>query len=139
MASEKHDFIVSAIVRKMRLDGFKVIYLDGKYQNISTEKFDIPPRIINHKPDVIGEKDSKFFCIGEAKTTKDLFTKRTKDQIIDFLAIVRLNSGNKLVIGIPLNAKEDLQKLLIELRVIKQKQIEIIYIPEDLLPYEEEV
>jgi len=88
---------------------------------------------------LLEKKDSKFFCIGEAKTTKDLFTKRTKDQIIDFLAIVGLNSGNKLVIGIPLNAKEDLQKLLIELGVIKQKQIQIIYIPEDLLPYEEEV
>ena len=139
MASKKHDFIVSLIVRKMRKDGFKVIYLDGKYQDIDTEKFDIPPKIINHKPDVIGEKDSIFFCIGEAKTTKDLFTKRTKNQIIDFLAIIKLNFGNKLVIGIPLNAKEDLQKLLIELKVTRQKQIEIIYIPKDLLPYEEEV
>jgi len=139
MASEKHDFIVSLIVRKMRQDGFEVIYLDGKYQNISTEKFDIPPRIINHKPDVIGEKDSIFFCIGEAKTKNDLLTERTKNQIIDFLTIIRLNSENKLVIGIPLSAKKKLEKLLIELRVINQKQIEIIYIPEDLLPYEEQV
>jgi len=139
MASEKHDFIVSAIVRKMRLDGFKVIYLDGKYQNIGTEKFDIPPKIINHKPDVIGEKDSIFFCIGEAKTKNDLLAERTKNQIIDFLTIIRLNSGNKLVIGIPLSAKKILEKLLIKLQVINQKQIEIIYIPEDLLPHEEEV
>lgn len=139
MASEKHDFIVSAIVRKIRQDGFRVIYLDGKYQDINTEKFDIPPKIINHKPDVIGEKDSIFFCIGEAKTKNDLLTERTKNQIIDFLAIVKLNSGNKFVIGIPLNAKEDLEKLLIELGVVNQKQIKIIYIPEELLPYEEQI
>jgi len=139
MASEKHDFIVSAIVRKIRQDGFRVIYLDRKYQDINTEKFDIPPKIINHKPDVIGEKDSIFFCIGEAKTKNDLLTERTKNQIIDFLAIVKLNSGNKFVIGIPLNAKEDLEKLLIELGVVNQKQIKIIYIPEELLPYEEEI
>ena len=139
MASEKHDFIVSLIVRKMRKDGFKVIYLDGKYQDIDTKKFDIPPKIINHKPDVIGEKDSIFFCIGEAKTKNDLLAERTKNQIIDFLTIIRLNSGNKLVIGIPLSAKKILEKLLIKLQVINQKQIEIIYIPEDLLPHEEEV
>ena len=139
MASEQHNFIVSAIARKIRQDGFRVIYLDGKYQDINTEKFDIPPKIINHKPDVIGEKDSIFFCIGEAKTKNDLLTERTKNQIIDFLTIVRLNSGNKLVIGTPLNAKEDLEKLLIALGVVNQKQIEIIYIPEELLPYEEKI
>ncbi|KUK55983.1 MAG: hypothetical protein XD79_0369 [Atribacteria bacterium 34_128] len=139
MPSEKHDFIVSAIVRKIRQDGFRVIYLDGKYQDIDTEKFDIPPKIINHKPDVIGEKESIFFCIGEAKTKNDLLSERTKNQIIDFLTIVRLSSGNKLVLGIPLNAKENLEKLLIELGIVNQKQIEIICIPEELLPYEEEI
>ena len=139
MASEKHDFIVSAIVRKIRQDGFRIIYLDGKYQDIDTERFDIPPKIINHKPDVIGEKEGIFFCIGEAKTRNDIFSKRTKNQITDFLTIVRLNSGNRLVVGIPLNAKEDLEKLLLELGLVNQKQMEIIYIPEELLPYEEQI
>lgn len=139
MASKRHDFIVSAIARKMRKDGFKVIYLDGRYQDVDEKKFDIPPKIINHKPDIVGENENIFFCVGEAKTENDIFTKRTKNQIIDFLAIVRLNSGNKLVIGIPLNAKEDLKKLLIELKFINQKQIEIICIPEELLPHEKKI
>jgi hypothetical protein len=139
MASEKHNFIVSAIARKIRQDGFRIIYLEGKYQDIDTKKFDIPPKIINHKPDIIGEKDNMFFCIGEAKTKTDIFSERTKNQIIDFLTIVRLSYGNKLVLGIPLNAKENLEKLLIELGIVNQKQIEIIRIPEELLPYEEEI
>lgn len=139
MASKKHDFIVSAIARKMRKDGFKVVYLDGRYQDVDEKKLDIPPKIINHKPDIVGEKENIFFCVGEAKTKNDIFTKRTKNQIIDFLTIIRLNSGNKLVIGIPLNAKEDLKKLLIELKFINQKQIEIIYIPEELLPHEKKI
>jgi len=139
MASEKHNFIVSAIARKIRQDRFRIIYLDGKYQDIDTKKFDIPPKIINHKPDVIGEKEGIFFCIGEAKTKNDIFSERTKNQITDFLTIVRLNSGNRLVVGIPLNAKEDLEKLLLELGLANQKQIQIIYIPEGLLPYEEEI
>ena len=36
MASEQHNFIVSAIARKMKLDGFGIIYLDGKYQDVET-------------------------------------------------------------------------------------------------------
>ena len=139
MVSERHNFIVSAIARKIRQDGFRIIYLDGKYQDIDTEKFGIPPKIINHKPDVVGEKEGIFFCIGEAKTKNDLLTERTKNQIIDFLKIVRLNHGNKLFIGIPLNAKDDLEKLLITLAITNQNQIEIIYIPEELLPYDEEI
>ena len=138
MASEKHDFIVSAIVRKIRQNGFRIIYLDGKHQDFDTKKFDIPPKILNHKPDVIGEKED-IFCVGEAKTMNDIFSQRTRNQIIDFLSIIRLNSRNKLIIGIPLNAKKDLEKLLIELGYTNQKQIEIIHIPEELLPYEDKV
>ncbi len=139
MASAKHDFIVSAIVRRIRQDGFKVIYLDGKYKDIGTKELDIPPKIVNHKPDVIGGKENMSFCIGEAKTENDLFTSRTKNQIIDFLTVVRLNSESRLVIGIPLGSKRDLEKLLRELRVMNQKQIETIYVPEELLPHEEEI
>ncbi|MBI3486492.1 hypothetical protein HY025_06195 [Candidatus Daviesbacteria bacterium] len=139
MASEKHNFIISAIARKIRQDGFKVIYLDGKYQDINIKKLDIPPKIINHKPDIIGVKESTFFCIGEAKTRSDIFSKRTINQISDFVEIVRLNSENKLFIGIPLDAKDDLERLLSKLGFASDKQIKIIHIPEELLPYEEEI
>ncbi len=139
MASKKHDFIVSAIVRKMRQDGFRIIYLDGKYQDINTEKFDVPPKIINHKPDIIGVKDSVFFCIGEAKTENDIFSKRTKNQISDFFEIIGLNTGNKLILGIPLKTKKNLKRLLFQIGLEGNKQIEILCIPEELLPYEEEI
>ena len=139
MASEQHNFIVSAIARKIRQYGFRIIYFDGKYQDIGTKKFDIPPQIINHRPDVIGEKEGKFFCIGEAKTGSDIFNERTKNQLIDFFSIVKLNNENKLIVGITLNAKNDLENLFLELGFDSQKQIEIICIPEELLPNEEEL
>lgn len=137
MASERHNFIVSAIARKMRSFGFEIIYLDGKPQDIGTKMFDIPPRIINHRPDIVGEKDNMYFCIGEAKTQSDIHSERTKNQIIDFLALVRQNSGNKLILGVPLEAKDDLDKLLVKLGVVNLEQIDFVYIPEILLPYEE--
>ena len=61
MASERHNFIVSAIARKIKLAGFRIIYLDGKYQDVGINKFDIPPKITHHRPDVIGEKDNEYF------------------------------------------------------------------------------
>jgi len=112
---------VSAITRKMRSNGFEIIYLDGKPQDIGTKRFDIPPKIINHKPDIVGEKDGLYFCIGEAKTWNDIHSNRTKNQIVDFLEIVRQNSGNRLILGIPLNAKDDLERLLVKLRVASQE------------------
>jgi hypothetical protein len=139
MASANHNFIVSSIARKIRQDGFRIIYLDGKYHDIDTKKFDLPPKIINHKPDIIGVKESALFCIGEAKTGSDIFSKRTKDQIVDFFTIVKLNSGNRLIIGIPSDAIEDLKRLLFQLGLVNHKQIEIIHIPEELLPYEEDI
>lgn len=138
MASNRHDFIVAAISRKIRQYNFDVTYLDGRYQDVDVRKFDIPPQIIHHKPDIIGEKNASF-CIGEAKTEGDLKNQRTKSQIKDFFVFISQNKNNRLILGIPMKAKTDLQHLLADLGVLNEKQIEIIYIPEELLPYEEEI
>ncbi len=139
MASKRHDFIVSAVVRKMRKGEFKIVYLDGRYQDIGMIKPEIPPKIIRHKPDIIGEKENGAFCIGEAKTEYDIFSKRTRNQISDFMKIVRTNSENKLIIGIPSNSKGGLEQLLCKLGYWHHEQIEILHIPEKLLPYEKEI
>lgn len=137
MASERHNFIVSAIGRKIRQAGFQILYLDGKFRDLRFGRFDIPPKIINHKPDIVAVKDDAFFCIGEAKTAHDIFSQRTKNQINDFISIVRMNPKNKLYVGIPLKSRADLERLLQELELHQDKQIEVILVPEELLPNEE--
>jgi hypothetical protein len=139
MASEQHDFILSMIARKIQTYGFSIVNYDGKTQNTCQHKFDIPPQIIHHKPDIIGEKEGNILCIGEAKTKNDIFTKRTKNQIIDFLYIVGLHPQNRLIIGVPTSALSDLYSVLRKLGVDKNIQLEIIHIPEALLPHEEEI
>jgi hypothetical protein len=139
MATKRHDFIVSAIARKMRQGDFQIVYLDGRYQDISMTKPEIPPRIIHHKPDVIGEKENGTFCIGEAKTEHDISSERTMNQICDFVTMVCMHSENKLVIGVPSNARDDLEQLLCKLGYWPHRQIEILHIPEKLLPYEKEM
>jgi len=139
MASKRHDFIVSAVARKIRMEGFKISYFDGRYETLDTIKPRIPPKIIRHKPDIIGEKENGAYCVGEAKTEGDIFSERTKNQIIDFMKIVELNPENMLIIGIPLNTIGFLTKILIKLGFHNNKQIEILRIPEKLLPYEEKL
>lgn len=139
MASEKHNFIVSALVRKIRVEGFRIIYLDGKYQDVNDTKYGIPPKIINHRPDVIGEKENKNFCVGEAKTKSDLFSLRTINQFKDFFEIVNYGVGNRLYIGIPFSAKKDLNKLFDTLNIDNLSNVDIIYVPDELLPCENEI
>jgi len=138
MATRQHDFIVSAISRKIKLNGFKIIYLDGRYQDIEIEKPDIPPKILNHRPDIVGVKN-ELFIIGEAKTKNDLCCQRSKQQFIDFYNITSANPENRFIIGIPMSAIDSLAHLLNELGLAETKQIEILSIPDILLPEEHEI
>jgi hypothetical protein len=139
MASKQHDFILSLVIRKIRTLGFTIAYQDGKFQDNGISKYEIPPRIIHHKPDVIGKNENSLFCIGEAKTKNDIFTLRTENQIKDFLELVKTNPGNKLIIGIPADETTSLSRLMQRIGVENNTQIEIIRVPKELFPYEEEL
>jgi hypothetical protein len=132
MASQKHDFIVASISRKVRELGFDITFVDGEYVNISLIKHPIPPKIVNHKPDIIGENRIGNYCIGEAKTKNDLKSKRTKQQLIDFSEFVNLYAGNFFIIGIPLSAENELNQLIEKLNLNNQSII-ILRIPDNLL------
>lgn len=139
MASAKHDFIVAMIARKMREIGFEIIYMEGRYKDVNKVKFEIPPTILRHRPDVVGQKGKVNFCVGEAKTERDLLSRRTSEEFSDFLSLVSTNSGNRLFIGIPSSAKGVLQDLLAKLGVIPHKQLAVIYVPDLLLPSDEKI
>jgi hypothetical protein len=139
LASKAHNFIVSSLVRKIRTDGFRIIYFEGKYQDVNVMSYNIPPKIINHRPDVIGEKEDKSFCIGEAKTKNDLMSSRTKKQFKDFSDLTTIGNGNKFYLGIPISASPKLRKLLDLLNLNSNKNIEVVYIPDEILKFENEI
>jgi hypothetical protein len=137
VASSQHNFIVSVISGKLQKNGFKIIYLDGVYADFTMTKKNIPPTIINHRPDVIGENESGHFIIGEAKTISDLATQRTKNQFLDFLSFISIEKNNRLIIGIDSDSENVLKKLLQALNIINHAQLEIVVVPALLLPKEE--
>ena len=120
MVSSVHQFILTLVARKMREIGFEPIAYDGDYNNLGLHKLNIPPKIINHRPDIMGINLRNEFCIGEVKTANDIFSIRTKNQFVDFLQF-----GN-LIIGIPNNAKEILISRLKSLNILFNKNIILI-------------
>lgn len=130
MASRAHQFMLTLLVRKMRLLGFEPIAYDGDSYQIGKNKLKIPPTIIRHRPDVIGIDINNILCIGEVKTIHDLSSPRTSSQLKDF------SKCAPVIICTAKHAEDKLSKLLKRINLLFQKNIELLIIPDELIPYD---
>lgn len=136
MPSKLHQMLVDLIGRKMHDKGFTPVAYDGKNYLIHGENVPIPPKIGRHRPDIIGINiRTKVLCIGEAKTSSDLSSERTRQQFSDYANIIGYTSGQKfeLIIGIPLRAESTLLKLMSDLSLNGIKNVSYILLPEELV------
>ncbi|MEW6409383.1 MAG: hypothetical protein AB1488_04635 [Nitrospirota bacterium] len=136
MPTKLHQMIVGLIGRKMREKGYDIVAFDGNEYLFDGQKLNIPPPIKRHKPDIVGFKfETNEICIGEAKTSEDLFSKRTKEQLLDYSNTKGISTGKHLeiILGIPKSAEEDLIKLLKELNLFGKDFISYIWLPEELV------
>ena len=136
MPSKLHQMIVGLIGRKMREKGYDIVAFDGNEYLFDGQKINIPPSIKRHRPDIVGFKfETKEICVGEAKTSKDLFSKRTKEQLLDYSNIKGLSTGKhiEIILGIPKSAEGDLIRLLSELNLFEKDFISYIWLPEELV------
>ena len=136
MKISRHNIIVGFVAGNAQKCGFKIKSLEGNHNNVTIYKPQLPEKLINHRPDVIGLNIDGAVCIGEAKTGADLKTRRSKTQLIDFVSIIRNRPDNLLIIGIPMGEKELLLKVLRDLRIIIDDQIRILEIPETFLHHD---
>jgi hypothetical protein len=136
MASRAHQFIADMVSRKMYQEGYEVVAFEGE-NSMEMVKLHIPPRILRHRPDLIGVKDQSI-AIGEAKTADD-FSSRTREQLLDFtFKEDSQNDVNKEVyFGIPMSIEEKFRDLMGELG-ISNGDITILAIPDRLLPQDNE-
>jgi len=130
MATRAHQFIAELIARKMNIDGFEVISFDGLSESERT-KLKIPPKIIRHRPDLLGIDRQKNICIGEAKTAGDMGP-RTQEQLEDFSSI-----GVRFYIGIPSSAEWELEKMLKKYVQPNNGLVLVVKVPDRLLPGED--
>jgi len=126
MPSQRHQFIVDCIIRKMRLYGFEPVSLDGISTLVSS--LNIPRKILHHRPDVIGIDKNDNFCIGEAKTENDINSKRTKEQIRDYQEV-----NACAIFGCPNSSYPTMIKTMKKLISNSGRNI-IIKIPDELMP-----
>jgi len=138
MPSKFHQMIVGLIGRKMREKGYSIVAFDGDEYLFDGQKLNIPFVIKRHKPDIIGFKyDTREICVGEAKTREDLFSKRTREQLLDYSMAKSLTSGKniEIIVGIPKSAEKDFSKILKGLDLDGKEYISLICLPEDLIEY----
>lgn len=135
MPTKMHQMIVGLIGRKMRENGYDIVAFDGNEYLFDGQKLNIPITIERHRPDIVGFKfETKEICVGEAKTGEDLFSKRTKEQLLDYSSTTGLSTGKhiEIILGIPKSAEEGLIKLLRELNLLEKDFISYIWLPEEL-------
>lgn len=140
MASKAHQLIAGLVVRKIRQEGYQIISFDGNEAIISDISLKAPPIIKKHRPDILGIRllDKKI-CIGEAKTSNDLYSKRTKEQIQDYSNLILDNTKGvcELIIGIPKSCENKLEILLKNLGIHGNLNVSYVWMPDELLPNEE--
>jgi hypothetical protein len=120
----------------MREKGYEIVSFDGDEYLFDGQKLKIPPQIKRHRPDIIGFKfQTREICVGEAKTGEDLFSKRTKEQLLDYSETKTLSMAKhiEIIIGIPKSAEDDLIRLLKELNLFGKNYISYIWLPEELV------
>ncbi len=111
MAKKFHQMIVGLIGRKMRDKGYEIVAFDGNEYMFDGQKLNIPIPIKRYRPDIVGFKfETKEICVGEAKTSEDLFSKRTKEQLLGYSSTKSFSTGKhiEIIIGIPKSVEGDL-------------------------------
>lgn len=130
MASKAHQFIADLISRKICEQGYQVVSFDGK--NYESVKYRLPPKILRHRPDLIGLKKDHLI-IGESKTKNDL-SRRTWEQINDFVSLTNSDKVKcSLILGFPLSVLSKIEKILSNIEYKKEK-IYLLTVPDILLP-----
>lgn len=121
----KHRKLVKALIEHFELKGLKII--SAAYDGF--EKCEV---IGNHEPDVIAQKPGEdFYHIGEAKTSNNLLSDRTREQFEDFGNTVILKEGYTrtylpFCIAVPKNCVDDLKKCIVDYGLSMNENIEIL-------------
>lgn len=132
MPSKRHQFIVGLLIKYMKEYGCNIKFVEGTFLSNNDER-KLPPTILRHRPDIFGISNKGCICIGEAKTEIDLWTSRTKEQIIDYLNMELNDFPCEVFLGVPSNPKEKLIRMLINIGVWGAPNLHLLFVPEEII------
>ena len=136
MPSPQHQALILWGVRRMLSDGFCVTGVDGWVDRLGLPfGFPRPPMIQGVRPDASGwhaSDDIEAFV--EAKSERDVDNAHTRKQLRE-LASLRSHSGkpSTLSLAIPRGAAYALDKVLIDLGLLRAVNVRRVHVPAILL------
>lgn len=112
-ASYDHELMVRGLMSWINSDKCPLlisqIYTDCTF----LEKYEFPPLLGGFRPDIFAiSSDEKSFIIADAKTSKDVESMRTREQLIGFANWLSNKEVSYLVLGVPWVAKASAMSLL---------------------------
>jgi hypothetical protein len=123
----------------MERDGFRVAGLDGRVERSGLPAdFGRPPTLEGVRPDAWGcHSDEGLFAFVEAKTEGDINNRHTRDQLRT-LSALRMSENHKpcpVYVVIPRGAAYALDRVLIDLRLLRSPHIRRVHVPSVMLEY----
>lgn len=131
MAGNRHKFLVKSLIARARSLGYDVLATDTFYPTAGESPLRLPQKILRHHPDLLAaRKEHPVLCIGEAKTAGDLHSRRTREQLQDYASI----PDTLVMIAVPEGAVTEVRQLVSELDIRSGSIVQLIAVPEVLLP-----
>lgn len=132
MLTRQHQRILAIVLKRMMQHGFMLVAADGRTEGLGGSDMGRPVAFGRHRPDAIGIATDGRICIAEAKTIGDVASRRTREQLEDYL--VSAGRGYALVLlGYPSSADSAIQNLLVSIGASGCPQLECISVPDELL------
>lgn len=72
-----HDRLVNSLVSALQKEGYTI-------SSAALQGYSQPHKIGRHEPDIIGKDPNGLVILGEAKTSDDIDTERSREQYLDF-------------------------------------------------------
>jgi len=134
LPSAEHRLLVQMIIRAMHSAGYRVVASDTHYFQLGNVRLKKPPALDRHQPDLVGIRSrAPRLSIGEAKTTNDLRTRHTREQLWDYAQV----RDAVVIIAIPEGAATTYLKVATEIGLSNLPQIRVLKVPEALISHAE--
>lgn len=133
MPSAQHQTLLLWGIRAMQRDGFEMLGVDGRVERSPVpNSIARPPALAGIRPDALGfNADAKLVGFVEAKTAGDIDNAHTRRQLRT-LALMRMRDAHgpcPIYIVIPRAAAYALDRVLIELGLLRARQVRRVHVP----------
>ena len=115
--SAKHIALLTKLLQYVRASASETLHLSVLHDLPGLIGCDKPPKLGAYRPDLYAtDAPTTRVIVGEAKTTLDLETSHSRQQLLSFLRHLALYPGSTLVVAVPWAARVRAKELLRKLR-----------------------